>query len=342
MNSKEAILEAMAGHRTAVPPAAVFTQSATMDLMDRTGCSWPEAHSDPDRMVGLALGISRFCGMYSARVPFCVSAEAERLGCRVRIGGRTAGPMVVASPYAPADRSFGTVVDPPELMSEEEFSTGGRTAVILAALEKLHRQHGGDLAVVAGVTGPLTLLTQLLGAEPMLYSMVTAPASIRAWMVRLEPLLSGYIQRLSDAGADIVQMAEASASPDLIAPVDFRRFAGDYLGCLTGVKGAYTSLHICGEATAIIENMVLTGVDALSLDSHVDPLVAAAVVHGRAVLIGNVGPIRALMTGTPTEVKQDARAAATAGFGIIAPGCGIPVTTPTANLQALAHYAEKD
>ncbi len=335
MNTKDEILQALAGQPAAVPPAAVFTQSATMDLMDRTGCSWPAAHTDPAQMAGLALGISRFCGMHSARVPFCVSAEAERLGCTVRMGKHNAAPAVTGSPYRRGE-GFAEV---PDLMSPSEFTAAGRTRTAVEAVDRLHREHGEDLAVIAGVTGPLTVTTHLLGAEAMLIAMVAAPDRVLAWQRALQPLMAAYVRELADAGADVIQLSEGSGSPDLISPDDFDRFAGNYLRGLTRVPGAYTSLHICGEVAPIIRKMTATGVDAVSLDCHVEPREAVHLVGGRAALIGNVGPVRSLMTGTPEDVQRDARDCAEAGFSIIAPGCGVPISAPTANLRALAAYA---
>ncbi len=315
------------------PPVAIFTQSATSELMLRSGASWPAAHSNPFKMAALASAQADILGFESVRAPFDVTAEAERMGCFVDIGNGTHPPVVRSSPFR-SDPTIG-LATPSDLPSPEEFVSSGRISAIIESISILSKTHGEDYPVIAGVTGPLTTLGQMLGTENMVMGTLVCPEKLFDWGVSLEPLFKEYVQCLSDAGADVVQMSEASASPDLIEPAMFDTLAGVHLKCLSSVKGAASSLHICGNAIPILDNMVHTKVDGISLESAVDPFEAKAIIGDRAALIGNVGAVTPLMSGIETDVANAADRCIDAGFNVIAPGCGLPLSTPNSNLLAL-------
>lgn len=335
MNRKDAVLDALNGNREDIPPAAVFTQTATVSQMERCGSRWPEANYDPDMMCELALECSRSFGFSTVRVPFCVSIEAERLGCAVDRGSIGSQPSVISSPYR-MEEGFSDV--PEDLMSPAEFVSGGRCTVVSGSVHSLAEKHGDDLVVVAGITGPLTTLTHVLGAENLLMGMVLCPERVYGWLDAVTPMIKTYAETLAHCGADDIQVTEGSASPDLTPPHDFERFAGGRLRSIFSGIGCKKSLHICGEAYEILDGMVSTGADALSIEKRAGVGHAVERVGGRAVLIGCVDPVGTLLSGTPADVVTEARACADCGFGIIAPGCGVPPMTPDDNLNALAHY----
>ena len=144
MNRKDAVLDALNGDRKDIPPAAVFTQAATVSQMERCGSRWPEANYDPDMMCELALECSRSFGFSTVRVPFCVSIEAERLGCAVDRGSIGSQPSVISSPYR-MEEGFSDV--PEDLMSPAEFVSGGRCTVVSGSVHSLAEKHGDDLVV---------------------------------------------------------------------------------------------------------------------------------------------------------------------------------------------------
>lgn len=71
------------------------------------------------------------------------------------------------------------------------------------------------------------------------------------------------------------------------------------------------------------------------------PHVAVEMVGKRTVLIGNIGTVGPLMLGTPVSVTLAAQNCLEAGFDIIAPGCGLPLSTPNENLEALVAAVKK-
>ena len=100
MNTRDEIIDAMEGRRSELPPPAVFTSTATVSQMDSSGCSWPEANFDPQKMVGLSLEMHRRFGFASVRLPFSICVEAKVHGCELGEGKKDTPPSIMSSPYA--------------------------------------------------------------------------------------------------------------------------------------------------------------------------------------------------------------------------------------------------
>ena len=102
--------------------------------------------------------------------------------------------------------------------------------------------------------------------------------------------------------------------------------------------GALGRLHICGNTTAIVADMVESGSHIIDLDWMVD-MGAAAAAHGQRVsFCGNFDPVAVMLQGTPQQVYEASQACMRAGGqrSFSAGGCEIPDGTPRDNLLAQA------
>ncbi|MDR1405363.1 MAG: MtaA/CmuA family methyltransferase [Candidatus Methanoplasma sp.] len=335
MTPKERIISAMKLEELDRPPVAIFTQAATVSQMDKVGAAWPEAHKKAELMAKLGTAQADMFGFECVRAPFCLTAEAERLGCRVQVEKKDAAPMIKEHPFH-FDPMSGEYDDPAALMSPDEFVKGGRPAEAIKAIGLMKKSHGENFAVVAGNTGPFTLAGHMINTENMVFGMMMAPEEVSKWVAAVNPIVKAYTQALSDAGADAIQMSEPSASTDMLAPDMFEGASGTYVReSLAKVKDAFSVLHICGDTYPILDGMISTGVTGLSIEEKVDPFKAAEKVAKRAALVGNVGSVKPLFQGTPEEVKAAAINSAKAGFSVISSGCGVATATTDANMQAM-------
>ena len=334
MTPRERVLAALRKEKLDRPPVAVFTQSATIGQMEALGVFWPDAHSNPKAMAKLGAGQADILGFEAVRAPFCLTAEAERLGCTVDPGKQDRTPMLKSHPFKfdPMEGEF----DEPSLMSPEEFLKGGRPAAAIEGIKLLKEAKGKEYAVIAGNTGPFTLAGHLVSTENLVFGIMMAPEEVKKWIKAVNPICKAYTQALSDAGADVIQMSEPSASTDLLSPDMFDEYAGCCLGkSLASVKGASSILHICGDTGPILNNMIATGVTGLSIEEKVDPAVAVKTVSKRAALVGNIGCVNPLLQGTPEDCYKHGKIVKEAGFDVIAPGCGLSALTKNENLKAL-------
>lgn len=335
MTPRDRVLAAMKQESLDRPAVAIFTQSATLGQMEKTGAAWPEAHKNAEIMAKLGAAQADVFGYECVRAPFCLTAESERLGAKVQVDKRDASPMIKGHPFK-FDPMSGEYDDPSVMMSPEEFIQGGRPAEAIKAMEILAKSHGENYAVVAGNTGPFTLTGNLVNTENMIFGMMMAPEEVDKWVDAVNPIVTAYTNALMDAGADVVQCSEPSGSTDMLAPDMFEEATGRHIRvCLKPRADKYTVLHICGDTYPILDQMDATGVSGLSIEEKVEPEKAVEKIGHKTALVGNVGSVRPLFQGTPEEVEAAAKRSAAAGFNIISSGCGIAVATPDANMEAM-------
>lgn len=336
MSCRDRVLGAI--HREAMdrPPVAIFTTCDTIGMMKACGSSWPEAHSDPERMATLGCAQADYFGLESVRAGFCLTQEAEALGCPVDIGTATSSPMLKGHPfnYNPMDRIY----DEPDevgLPEIDDFLETGRVKTTIDAMGIMQKTHGEDYCVIGGSTGPFTLSGHLLNTENLVYSVWTEPERAQKWVGAITPYCKAFGQALLDNGADVVQQSEPSASTDILAPTDFPVQSGQFVKkCLGDLKG-YSCLHICGDSAPIIPYMFDTGVDGISVEEKVDSYKAIEIANNRGAMIGNVGCAFPLFKGTPADVIAAAQRSRDAGFNSISAGCGVPIGTPDENIRAI-------
>lgn len=153
---------------------------------------------------------------------------------------------------------------------------------------------------------------------------------------------TSFIRLMAAAGADMVSNGDSPAGPDLVSPAFYRAFAQPYerrLAEEAHALGLPYVLHICGDTTLILEDMLETGADALELDYKTDAVAAREAMTGRATFIGNIDPSGVLALGTPELVERRTRELLEIFAGvprfILNAGCAIPAETPQANLRAM-------
>jgi uroporphyrinogen decarboxylase len=139
------------------------------------------------------------------------------------------------------------------------------------------------------------------------------------------------------AGADIIGLGDAIASQ--ISPKMYRQFALPYeQRIFTAVHdlGAVARLHICGDTSAIVADMVESGADIIDLDWMVDMELAASNFGDQVSFCGNFDPVAIMLQGTPAMVYEATRNCILQGGkrSFSAAGCEIPDGTPHENLHA--------
>jgi uroporphyrinogen decarboxylase len=128
----------------------------------------------------------------------------------------------------------------------------------------------------------------------------------------------------------------------MISPQTFRRFAAPFLKELVKRvrdQGKYSLIHICGNTSKILPDLVDICPSCFSLEKKVDLCRAKEVLGGKVCVAGNISPTGALLNGRPEEVVAEAKDCVHAWGGrggfILTPGCDFPKTVPLENIQAL-------
>jgi uroporphyrinogen decarboxylase len=157
-----------------------------------------------------------------------------------------------------------------------------------------------------------------------------------------------FLRLMAAAGADMLSNGDSPASPDLISPTVYQRFAQPWekhIADLSHSLGKPYLLHICGNTTLILDAMLSTGADVLELDYKTDVHAACARFKDRAVFCGNIDPSGTLALGSPELVASQTRELLAVFAGnprfILNAGCAIPPATPSANLRAMLQAARE-
>jgi uroporphyrinogen decarboxylase len=187
---------------------------------------------------------------------------------------------------------------------------------------------------VSGViAGPWTIAMGLRGASNLMRDSLKDPEYIHELMALCTQTTIRFTEALSEIGVGI-GYSEAPASCDLISPDMYRTFVFPYhkqiVDHLKGKKIG-VGLHVCGNANGILEDLIKTGVNNISVDSGTDLALAAKAASGKAVLIGNV-PTNTFLAGSKDVMKQAVQvcldnAPKDSGY-ILASGCEVPAIAP--------------
>jgi uroporphyrinogen decarboxylase len=96
-------------------------------------------------------------------------------------------------------------------------------------------------------------------------------------------------------------------------------------------------MHICGNTSINIEEMISTGTDAIELDYKTDVIKAYTLMKDKTVFIGNVRPSGVLALGTTDLVRQRTieilNVFSKTNYFILNTGCALPSITPEDNIK---------
>jgi uroporphyrinogen decarboxylase len=270
-----------------------------------------------------------------------VVAEAGSCGCVIEYSDD--GPARVA------EHILASGLDKVAELTVPDPWTSPGTSAVLRAVQVLRRELGDQVYIMGRADqGPAALAAALRGYEQFIVDLAQneQPEAIACLLDFCVQVQRRYMIALRDAGAHGTSMGEMGV--DIIGPKLHRVFAHPYdRQVISGIGSPAfpVALHICGDATRILPEMVATGAQILELDYKTDKEVAKSALRGKATFLGPVNPELIWAAGSPSEVEDAARQAlevlAPGGEFILGPGCALGHTTPADNIHALIETAWK-
>ena len=216
----------------------------------------------------------------------------------------------------------------------------------ILTVERLVQHFGREVFLIGrGDQGPFSLASQLYGMDRLLEDLMDEEAEedVHRLLEFCTSACIAYHEKLLQLGVPMTSMGDSTAGPDVISPAMYETFAVPYEKKVIEAvhrKGGLISLHICGNATKIIDQMCNLGADVLEIDQKTDLKTAVRAAKENCALLGQVNPVL-LSNGTQQEVKEAAErilqivgGKSTTGF-ILVPGCALGGDTPKENIQAL-------
>lgn len=324
---KQRLLAAAARQLTDRPPCICPGGMMNMmfeEIMDQSGCLWPDAHTDAATMAGLAYALNQAGGFENYGVPFCMTVEAEGMGAKVNMGNKLCEPHVVEPPLKTS-----THCDELPMLD----LTKGRAKTVLDAIGIL-RQKGTEVPIVGNMTGPISVGGTLLDLSTLLKEMRKAPEEVKAYLGRICTNLIAFGEAQIAAGADVICISEPSGTGEILGP---KLFAEYTISCLNTILDALTvpvkMVHICGSLKSVYELLPQIHCDVFSFDAIVPIAEVKKHLPNHAVM-GNVSTFAFSAMPAP-KITMLVNNAMDKGIDIVAPACGLPTNTPLQNVKAM-------
>jgi MtaA/CmuA family methyltransferase len=331
ISPKRRFLSALFGGRKGDrPPVGNPTSIVSMELMEKTGIFFPQAHLQAQPMAELAAAGHEILGFDSIMPEYSVQQEAAALGCEMDWGSPSMMPDARTHPI----QRIEDLAIPENLLEKPSLK------VVLQALSLLRRQYGDDAAIIGKVMGPWTISYHLAGTQNFLLWALTDPDKVRRYLEALKEVTILFAKAQFQAGADAVVLAD-HATGDLVSPKTYEKFLLPVHQEMVQRIGGPLILHICGNCADRLRMFVEAGFDGYHFEWQVDAREAVRVVNGEISLVGNINNPTTLLRGTPDDVHQQVRYSVAAGVNIIAPECAVPLQTPLRNLRAIVAAAQE-
>jgi len=194
----------------------------------------------------------------------------------------------------------------------------------------------------AYVTGPYSLAGLIMGADEAAMATLLDPDKLTTLCEFTTEKIQEYVRLLIGAGAQIIFILEPTAV--MLGPVQFEQFSSRFVRHINDsfkYTDVATVYHTCGNTMHLIEKMVDSQVDAISLDSPeagVDLPRVAERVNGEVILFGNINPTGHILRSKPEavekEVMQLLKAMEPYSNFVLSTGCDLPQETPFENIEA--------
>ena len=141
-----------------------------------------------------------------------------------------------------------------------------------------------------------------------------------------------------EAGAHCIGIGDAFCSQ--IGPRLYRNLAFEgeqQLVAHIHDLGAKAKLHICGNTTLILPDMIKTGADIVDVD-HLVPSMAecSSLLGPHQVFSGKTDPVNVIQNGAAEQIAASVRNSSEQASGrvIVSAGCEVPPDTTIANMRA--------
>lgn len=262
---------------------------------------------------------------------------------------------VMSDPWAEAE-AFGVTVDYPR--DNLPVDTGGRLPDLEAAaalrpykpldharcvnrineIREFKRLAGDKYFIVGWVEGPVAAYADIRGLTEASMDFLDDPDACGKAMDAIIGSAMEFITLQVGAGAHCIGIGDAFCSQ--IGPGPYRDLAFgrekrlvDHIHSL----GAKAKLHICGNTSPIMKDMISTGADIIDVD-HLVPDMGAFVefLAPAQVFSGKSDPVSVIQNGTPEQIAESVRECRleAAGRVIVSAGCEVPPDTSLANMEA--------
>lgn len=317
--------------------------------------------------------LMRFAARYAGvrYKDFCLSADHKcmaNIRCATDFGSDWVNTM--SDPYAEAE-AFGTILSYPDddlpkvqkyaiteisdidRMNPLKTADHDRMNERIAEIRNYARDTSGKFFIAGWVEGPLAEYCDIRDINLAMTDLYEYPEKVHRALDIITESAIDFITLQVRAGAHCIGIGDSVCS--LISPELYREFCferekaiADHIRSL----GAYSKIHICGNISAILNDVIRTGANIIDIDHRTGPVTeAVSLLSHDQVFSGKSDPVSVIQDGTEAMIRKSVYSfyAEASGRTILSAGCEVTPGTGTGNLRffrslagELAEISNKD
>ncbi|MBR1885574.1 MAG: methylcobamide--CoM methyltransferase [Schwartzia sp.] len=301
--------------------------SATVDVIEGCGLSFPKVHPDAEAMTRLSTAVEEKTGFENFGIPYCMTVEAEVLGSEIDFGNAVCEPKIAKERYASAADV--------EVRDVKRLVRTGRVEAVAKAGEAIAAKHP-DVPVIGSLTGPISTAASIVDPMTFLKELRKDKTNAHRALDYVTDFLIEYAGVLVESGFPVIAIADPTATGEILGPKMFGDYAVPYINRLADAiheRGAKVIVHICGRLDAVKKHLPTLHGDAVSTDAMVN-LKALKAETGGLTVMGNVSTF-ALQLQEPETIRKVTERLVADGIDIISPACGLSTKTPVGNIATM-------
>lgn len=336
LNSRERVLKLF--KREVIDYIPIFSGmgNVTVHGLEKYGWKFPDIHTYARKMANMAASTFQLFGFECVVVPFDMGVEAEVLGSKVNYYTHATDILYPTISQHPAEK-----VEDLEIRVPSDLARAGRIPLVTEAIRILKKEVGDQVTVGSWVLGPYTLAGQLVDLSNLAKAAFKKTEMVSKVLDQLAGVLIQIIKIYREAGADYITVREMGAGPDILSPRMFESLVRPPLKKIFDGIESPKILHICGDTNAIVEQMVLCGADAISVEKKNNVVETRRRLGPDVLIFGELDAYGVLSQGKPEDVYRAVKEAVDRGVNAIWPGCDIWPVVPKENMKALMAAARR-
>jgi MtaA/CmuA family methyltransferase len=264
--------------------------------------------------------------------------------------------------YAEAE-AFGTVLSYPEndLPRVEQYairditdtdrltvrntSDHGRMKERVAEIGEYRQTTSGRIFICGWVEGPLAEYCDIRDINLALTDLYEYPDKVHRALDVITESATGFITRQVKAGAHCIGIGDSVCS--LISPELYREFCFSREKVLVDhihACGAFAKIHICGNISAILDDVIRTGTDIIDIDHRTGSVAGAlTLLSQKQVFSGKSDPVSVVQEGDEEMIRESTRSfyEEAGRRAIVSAGCEITPGTGIENMKSFSAAARE-
>ncbi len=206
----------------------------------------------------------------------------------------------------------------------------------LAEISEYSRLTPGQFFIAGWVEGPLAEYCDIRDINLAMTDLYEHPEMVHRALDIITETAIDFITLQVRAGAHCIGIGDSVCS--LISPELYNEFCFEREKALTDhihSLGAYAKIHICGNISAILPDVIRTGADIVDIDHRTGPVMEAVkLLSTGQVFAGKSDPVTVIQDGDETLIRDSALSfyREAAGRAILSAGCEVTPGTANENL----------